>query len=143
MAKTAQTAQQKKKDGALQAYVVCGTVTGACEAAGIGRRTWYDWIRDDQTFAAAVEESKDAVADSLEQRAIERALGGSDTLMIFLLKSLRPDKFKERKESVNINYDVTPDDRLLARRYGMSLTEFMENKQRGTLPEPPPLRTTH
>jgi hypothetical protein len=75
-----------------------GTVKSACEAAGVARRTWYDWMENDQAFAVLVEEAKEDVADLLEESARTRAtaaVDGSDQLLMFLLKALRPGKYRD------------------------------------------------
>lgn len=65
-------------------------------AAGIGRRTWYDWLDEDRVFAALVKEAKDDITDELEETALKRAKDGSDGMLMFMLKTYRPDKFRER-----------------------------------------------
>jgi hypothetical protein len=94
---TTNRAVRGRKNKALDAYRKLGTVVAACQAAGVGRRTWYWWRSEDPAFLEAVHEAEDAVADSLEQEAIRRAIDGSDLLLIFMLKSLKPAKFKDRR----------------------------------------------
>lgn len=90
------------------------TVTLAAEAAGIDRATAYRWRDNDKEFATAWDEALEAGTDRLEEEALRRARFGvakpvyqggklvgavqeySDTLMIFLLKGRRPDKFRDR-----------------------------------------------
>ncbi len=86
-----------QKARALARYREVGTVRGACHAAGIGRRTWYNWLEEDRDFASLVQEVRDDVADELEEEASRRAKAqnGSDKLLIFLLKALRPSKYRE------------------------------------------------
>jgi hypothetical protein len=86
-----------QKARALARYREVGTVRGACHAAGIGRRTWYNWLEEDRRFASLVQEARDDVADELEEEASRRAKAqnGSDKLLIFLLKALRPSKYRE------------------------------------------------
>ena len=72
-----------------------GTVRSACTAAGIGRRTWYDWLEEDRAFAALVDDAREDVIDQLEKAAFQRAMDGSDGLLIFLLKALRPGKYRD------------------------------------------------
>lgn len=86
-----------QKARALVKYREVGTIRGACEAAGIGRRTWYNWCEEDKAFSALVDEAKEDVADELEETASTRAKAkdGSDLLLIFLLKALRPGRFRE------------------------------------------------
>lgn len=80
-----------------------GNVSLACKAARVGRTTAYRQREDDQQFAAAWATALEDAADALEAVAWKRAsTGQSDTLLIFLLKGLKPEKFRERSE-VNVN----------------------------------------
>jgi hypothetical protein len=82
----------------LRTLAATGNVTASCAAAGIGRRTAYDRKDIDPEFAAAWQEALEAGTDELERVARDRALAGSDTLMIFLLKARRPDVYRESME---------------------------------------------
>ena len=86
----------KKRAAFLEALGSGESVTKACNAAGIGRRTVYDWRGDDEKFAAEWEDAVETGTDVLEDEAVKRAKDGSDTLLIFMLKARRPDKFKDR-----------------------------------------------
>lgn len=98
----------------LAGLIEGSTVTIAAEAAGIDRATAYRWREADNEFGKAWDEALEAGTDRLEQEALRRARDGvtkpvyqggkevgqvqeySDTLMIFLLKGRRPEKFRER-----------------------------------------------
>lgn len=72
-------------------------VSEAARAAGVPRRTVYNWRADDTEFAAAWDEAVETASDALEQVARDRAMSGqSDRMLEILLKAHRPDKFKER-----------------------------------------------
>ena len=71
-------------------------MSAACEAAGYARRSAYEWRAADEAFASTWDEAVEEGTDQLEDAAIKRAKDSSDTLMIFLLKARRPDKFKDR-----------------------------------------------
>jgi hypothetical protein len=114
-------------------------IKAACDAAGVGRSTFYDRRDSDKAFAAAAAEALESAVDDLELEARRRAKDGvrrvkfhqglpimiqacgddgrpltddqgrpvtvpyteheySDTLMIFLLKAHRPEKYRERHE---------------------------------------------
>lgn len=111
----------------LASYKENGNVRLACEAAEIGRRTHYDWVTEDEVYAKAFAEAKEEAADALEEEARRRAVDGveeptgwyqgepggyvrrySDTLLIFLLKGTRPQKYRERPDATV--YDFNPDD---------------------------------
>lgn len=90
-----------------------GNVTLSCEMAGISKRAAYDWREVDPNFATAWNEAVEAGTEELELEARRRALIGveepvfyqgeicgtvrkySDTLMIFMLKGRRPDKYRD------------------------------------------------
>jgi hypothetical protein len=85
----------KKK--ALDGYVETGTVTGACRVARISRTTFYEWLKKDPKFAKQYEHAKEQVGDLLEEEALKRAYGGDHTLIIFLLKGLKPEKYGDKQ----------------------------------------------
>lgn len=104
----------------LTALAELGVVTTAAKAADVGRRTVYHLRESDPSFAAAWDAAMEEAADVLETEARRRALEGwdepvfgsggtgvgtvqvgtirrfSDTLLIFTLKGLRPEKYRER-----------------------------------------------
>jgi len=98
----------------LDALAETANVTASAAIAGIHRDTAYDHRNRDEEFRAAWESALDQAVDALEAEARRRALDGtrkpvfyrgkragfvreySDTLMIFLLKAHRPNKFRER-----------------------------------------------
>lgn len=97
-----------------------GNVTDAAKTAGFSRRAAYEWREDDAEFAAEWDEAVEAGTDQLEQEARRRAYEGvdepvfyqgaecgtvrkySDTLLIFLLKGRRPEKYRERVQ-IDVN----------------------------------------
>jgi transposase-like protein len=95
-----------KKEAVLQAYVECGTVAGAARACGISRQTFYDWIENDESFAKAVVMCRQDLADDLEAEAFKRAREGSDTLLVFLLRAHRPERYRDRHVIEVVSPDV-------------------------------------
>lgn len=86
------------------------TITAAAKASGICRRTAYSWRESDKTFAEAWDDALEIGTEKLETEATRRALEGSDTLLIFLLKARRPKVYRER-----VSTEVTgPDGQPLA-----------------------------
>lgn len=119
----AATRQHDWKPAFLAALAKRGNVSDACQAAGIHRSTAYEHQQTDELFAAAWLVALDAGADVLEAEAHRRAVSGlvrkkftkdgdplidpatgdqyiereySDTLLIFLLKGARPEKYRDR-----------------------------------------------
>jgi hypothetical protein len=91
-----------------------GNVSRACAAIHLTRTRVYEWRAADPLFAIAWDEAVEFGTDDLEEEARRRALEGvdepvfyqgeecgvirkySDTLLIFLLKGRRPDRYRER-----------------------------------------------
>jgi hypothetical protein len=104
-----------KKRGFLAAFTTCGQVTKAAAAIGVDHSHHYYWLKTDQAYAAAFADAKAIQAASLEDEAIRRARDGvtrtvyhqgvavgeelhySDTLLIFLLKGMMPEKYRESR----------------------------------------------
>jgi hypothetical protein len=85
-----------KKRAMLAALARTGNISASARATDICRRTHYDWLESDPEYRPAVELAMEEAADVLEAVARQRALVGSDTLLIFLLKAVRPEKYRER-----------------------------------------------
>jgi hypothetical protein len=103
---TAGPVRQTAKDRALSKFIEIGTVKGACVAAGVPRRTWYNWMESDESFAARVLAASEDVVDELEQEAIARAKNGSDTLLMFLLKARRPAVYRDKQTITVVSPEV-------------------------------------
>jgi hypothetical protein len=57
-------------------------VTAGCRTAGIPRRSYYDWLTEDEAFAKAVDATREEVLDNLEEEMFKRAREKSDLLML-------------------------------------------------------------
>jgi hypothetical protein len=77
-----------------------GNVRAACQAAEIDRSTAYDSRDSSKEFAAQWDEALEDAIDVLEAVAQKRARASSDTLLIFLLKAHRPQKFRDPVQRV-------------------------------------------
>ena len=97
----------------LVALAETGNVTEAALAAKIDRCTHYKWLNADPAYVESAAEAMEQAADHLETEARRRAVDGvseplmyqgikvghvlkySDTLLIFLLKAVRPEKYRD------------------------------------------------
>lgn len=113
------TPEKDWKDTFLKSLVLYGTVTAACKTAGVSRQTAYRHRQSDEDFALAWADAEEQSTEELEREAINRAINGSDTLMIFLLKARRPEKYRE---NVKIEHSGTVRQDLS----GMSTEELRE-----------------
>lgn len=104
----------------LAALSKCHTPGAALRVAKARYRDLDRWRELDAAFCVEEREAKESIADHLEQEAIRRAWKGSrkpvyqggllaghvteysDQLLIFLLKGMRPEKYRDRSE-VSVN----------------------------------------
>lgn len=116
--------RKKARATFLEAVTLGLTVVQACQEAGVGRTTVYDWRDSDPEFAAAWDVAYDRGTDALEAEAQRRAFDGvvkpvtvagereevreySDTLLIFLMKGRKPQRFRDNHK-VELTGEVGP-----------------------------------
>jgi hypothetical protein len=128
--------KHRKKRRVLEALIFTGgNMSRACELATITRTMPYLWAGQDETFAEALALARDMAAQVLEDEAFRRAFEGveepvgwhqgkpgayvrrySDNLLMFTLKGLYPEKYRERLELrgslANLDLTQLPDDAL-------------------------------
>jgi len=92
--------KQHWQNAFLTALENTGSVTQAAEASKIGRCNAYAHKRNDPAFSKLWDEALDIAADTLEDEARKRAFDGSDVLLMFLLKGLRPQKWRESRATI-------------------------------------------
>ena len=85
----------RHKKAFLAAYATSGNITDAAKAAGVTRQAHYEWKRADPDYAADFKRAGIEAVESLEAEARRRALAGSDTMLIFLLKAVKPKKYRD------------------------------------------------
>jgi len=113
-----------KKRALLAAFRETASISRAAAMAEVRRTSHYDWMKD-PAYAAAFNEAREQAAQVLEDEAVRRAHEGveepifqggrrvgtvrkySDVLLIFLLKGLRPDRYKERVAAEHTGKDST------------------------------------
>ena len=121
----------------LKAFRETGNVRLACKAAGVGRSSHYRWLEEDPAYREAFDLAKLQAADVLEAEAHRRAVEGwvepagwykgqaggtvrrySDVLLIFLLKGVLPERYRERVDVrgvlAHLDVSLLPDE-LVAR----------------------------
>lgn len=129
----------EKRMAFLEAYALVGNVSDAASHAGVARTMHYEWL-DDPQYAEAFHHAREQAADRLEREAVKRATAGiekavwykgeqvgterhySDVLLIFLLKGMRPEKFRDNYGAQEVSIVKTPWDeetvKSVARREG-------------------------
>jgi hypothetical protein len=72
-----------------------GRKKAAADKCEIGWTTVKEWFKEDEEFRERVEEFRDVWCDNLRAVALKRASEKSDTLLIFMLKSLQPETYHD------------------------------------------------
>ena len=135
----AHSPSHEKRQAFLEAYALVGNVSDAAKHAGVSRRVHYEWMNDEQ-YADQFHHAQEQAADRLEREAVRKATAGiekavwykgeqvgterhySDVLLIFLLKGMRPEKFRDNYGAQEVSIVKTPWDeetvKSVARREG-------------------------
>lgn len=109
-----------KKRAFLAVYRQTGNIRASTEAAGVDRRTYYDWCEHDEQFAIAARIAKEEYGDLLEAKLSEMAIDLSNpTALIVALKMAGRFVEKTRTEVSGpegspIQLDVSERERRLA-----------------------------
>jgi hypothetical protein len=111
----------------LDVFVATGNVRLAAGAAGVSRDAPYKRAQSSPAFARDWLRAREDAIDALEAEARRRALGSSDGLLIFLLKSERPDKFRER---VEVKLDLRREAERIAARLGVDVEATIAEAER-------------
>lgn len=85
-----------------------GVVKNAVEQVGIHRSTFYDWVNQDEDFAREVNSIREGAIDFVESKMFERIKEGSDTMIIFFLKTQAKARGYVEKSELEVN-NKTPD----------------------------------
>lgn len=88
-----------------------GIVSTAAKKAGISRETHRLWMRDDPEYAAKVAEVREDRVDFIESMAHKRVSEGSDTMIIFMLKTQGKERGYIERQDVNITTTLNEDER--------------------------------
>jgi AcrR family transcriptional regulator len=93
------------------AHLMTGkSVKASAEAAGVGRRTFYDWRDMDAEFREAWEDaitgSVEVLEDEVRDRALDRTDKNSHILLMFLVKKHKPEYRENYKSEVHLVRDT-------------------------------------
>ena len=93
----------KKKEDVLKALEkTLGVVTTACKQVNIARSTYYEWYAGDEEFRKKVDELQEVAIDFGESALHQRMNEGSDSAIIFFLKT----KGKKRGYVERSEFDI-------------------------------------
>lgn len=88
--------KEHKKKQFIEAFANIGTIIGAAKAVAINRDTVLAWRKADKDFDEAFQTAQNTLTEKLESVAMDKALAGNETMLIFMLKARSPKKYLER-----------------------------------------------
>ena len=84
-----------------------GIVTTACKKVGVGRTTFYGWLKDDEDFAKQVKDIENVALDFAETQLHQQIKDNVPTSTIFYLKTKGKKRgYIERMETENTNKNL-------------------------------------
>jgi hypothetical protein len=111
----------------LELIAATGNVHLAAAAVGVDRSTPYVRAARDPAFAAAWAQAREDAIDTLEAEARRRALASSDQLLMFLLRALRPELYRD---TLTVRVDIRQEAARMAERLGCSVAEVLAVAER-------------
>lgn len=89
----------KKQDILQSLRGTLGIINSACTQAGVSRKTYYNWIREDPDFAEKADEIIETQKDVGEAALLKLIRDGDTAAIIFYAKTKLKDRgYVERKE---------------------------------------------
>ena len=89
----------KDKEVFIKSYKEHKTISAACEAANISRRTYYDWKEQDDEFSESILEVDESRIDYVENKLFENIDGNKTNEILFYLKTKGKNRgYVERQE---------------------------------------------
>jgi len=77
----------KRKENFLKVFrTKAGIVTATCGAVGISRTQYYEWVREDKAFAAAIDDINEEMLDFAESKLQAAIATGASWAVCFFLK---------------------------------------------------------
>jgi phage antirepressor YoqD-like protein len=85
-----------------------GVVTTACKIVGVGRTTFYQWLKDDEVFAQQVKDIENIALDFVESKLFENIRDGKTSETIFYLKTKGKNRGYVERVEQEINFTEKP-----------------------------------
>ena len=125
--KVSKTQERIKKNKALflECYVNSMNISEACKKIGIGRQTFYDWLKNDSAFKESFEDAEDSLIDFSEGQ-LRKEIGARNlTAIIFHLKTRGKSRGYIEPSNMTLQGEMS-----VSHKADMSLKELKESYDR-------------
>lgn len=85
----------------IMGYATKGTRVGACQLTGVPYQLVNRWMEGEE-FREAFQSAVSIVGDVLEEELMNRAMNGSDKLLLEAVKAAKSEKYNKKQADVNI-----------------------------------------
>jgi len=100
---------KKKREFLIIFEAKAGNISQTCKAVIIGRRTYYDWLKNDKKFTQDVDDINEGLIDWGESLLKGQMKKGDTTAIIFYLKTKGRERgYVERREFEHSGPDGGP-----------------------------------
>jgi len=82
-----------------------GNISLSCKAIGISRKTFYQWLKNDEKFKEEVEAVEESFLDFTESMLKKKIKAGDNTAILFYLKTKGKSRGYIEKQEVDMNSD--------------------------------------
>lgn len=86
--------QEKQKQEFIETFKKMPNVLAVCQRIGVGRTTYYRWLKEDKAFSQQIDEAeqlgREHLNDAIELALIQKAKEMNPTAMIYFLKHNHP-----------------------------------------------------
>lgn len=99
--------KKQKKELFLKKYKeqACN-ITKGCEAAGISRQTYYDWLEQDKRFNVKTQEVEESLYDFVESMIVKKMKEGDSRMLIHYSKTkMKSRGYVEKHEFEHTGFD--------------------------------------
>lgn len=83
-----------------------GVVTDACRKCDVARSTYYNWLKDDEEFKKAVDDTQEEAIDFVEGKLFNMIKNDDTTAAIFYLKTKGKKRGYVERQELNLGGEV-------------------------------------
>ena len=105
-----------------------GNVTDVCGAVGVGRTQFYNWKKQDEVFAIAVDNIEDMNIDYVESKLLENIDKNDTIAILFYLKTKGKKRGYIERQEIGLSGNLLTTPKLTDEQFEQLLKHARENR---------------
>lgn len=85
-----------------------GNISSLCREAEISRKTYYEWLENDEAFREKIFEAKESLKDFLESKFFENVAAGKEQSILFGLRTIAKDRGWVEQQHIHHSGSAVP-----------------------------------